>query len=339
MKSKILLFAFVTCITAAATAQLAFGQIPVIDSSQAGRGYLIGPGDVLKISVLDEEQFNVPQATVDEDGRIYIPFSEEGVTAKCRTEKQLKTDITELLKKYLKNPQVSVNVLERKSRPPAIVFGEIRSPQKIELTRKARLLDLISVSGGVTEDAGGIIQVYRTQPPLCEVEADPNWTVVDASKQDSEYVPSRMYSYSGLSKGSDKANPLIYPGDVIVVHKALPVYITGEVKSAQGVLIKEGGLTLTEALAKIGGINPTAKKKDIKIYRLKPDSKERETISANYDLIKKREQPDPILEPYDIIEVDKSKKSIAEIALELISGASRTALQTFSSGVPARIIY
>jgi polysaccharide biosynthesis/export protein len=333
MKSKILfLFALSICL-----AQVTFGQDKTV-SAQTPNGYLVGPNDVLKISVLGEPQFDVPQATVDEDGKIYIPFSEQGVTVKCRTEKQLKADITELLKKYLKNPQVSVSVLQRNSRPPAIIFGEIRTPTKFDLTRKARLLDLISLAGGVTDDAGGMIQVYHMQAPICEEgNADSIWTA--ETNQDSEYVPSRMYSYSGLGKGSEKANPLIYPGDVIVVHKALPVYITGEVKVPQGVYIKEGGLTLTEALAKIGGINPTAKRKDIKIYRLKPNSKERETISANYDLIKKREQQDPVLEPYDIIEVDKAKKPIAQIALELISGAGRTAIQTLSSQVPYKIVY
>ena len=338
MKSKILfLFVLSICL-----AQFAFGQdTPLVNAQMASapRGYLVGPGDVLKITVLGEAQFDVPQATVDEDGKIYIPFSEEGVEVKCQTEKQLKARISTLLSKYLKNPQVGVNIVQRNSRPPAIIFGEIRSPQKFELTRKARLLDLISLSGGVTDDAGGMIQVYHMQQPMCkeEIDADYDWSV--EVSQESEFVPSRMYTYSNLSKGSEKANPVIYPGDVIVVHKALPVYITGEVNTPQGLYIKENGLTLTEALAKIGGIKPTAKKKDIRILRLKPNSKDRETISANYDLIKKGTQKDLVLEPYDIIEVDKKEKTIPQIAFELFTGLGRTALTNFGAGIPNKILY
>jgi len=334
MKSKVLfLFVISLCL-----AQFAFGQQNTTVSVQTPRGYLVGPNDVLKISVLGEPQFEVQMATVDEDGKIQIPFSDEGVMAKCRTEKQLKADISQLLSKYLKNPQVSVNVLERKSRPPAIVFGEVRLPQQFILTRKARLLNLISASGGVTEDAGGIIQVYRLQPPLCSEErADSDWGA--ETEEGDEYVPSRMYSYSSLRKGTEEANPIINPGDVIVVHKALPVYITGEVGSPQGVYIKEGGLSLMEAIGKISGIKPEAKTKDIKIYRLKPNSKDRDIISVNFDLIKKGKQKDVMLEPYDIVEVDKSKKSIKQIVFEMATGLGRTALTGVSAGIPNKVLY
>jgi len=52
-------------------------------------------------------------------------------------------------------------------------------------------------------------------------------------------VPSRLYSLSNLRLGREEANPVIYPGDVIVVKKALPVYITGEVVAPQGILLKK----------------------------------------------------------------------------------------------------
>lgn len=350
MKSK---FLFLFALSVFCLAQSAFGQtvettpinspntVPVNVQAVRG-GYLVGPNDVLRITVLGEPQFDVGQATVDEDGKIQIPFADDGVMAKCRTEKQLKADIAQLLSKYLKNPQVSVNVLERRSRPPAIVFGEVRTPMQYDLKRKARLLDLISQSGGPTEDAGGIIQVYRMQPPMCKEEREEyNWTVEEVASVQSndEYVPSRMYSYSSMQKGGKDANPVINPGDVIVVHKALPVYIMGEVPQPRGVYIKEDGLYLKEAIAKIGGISRTAKTKDIKIYRLKPNSKDREIISVNYDLINKGKQDDVMLEPYDIVEVDKSKKSIAQLILETATGLGRTALTGVGAGIPNKILY
>ncbi len=71
----------------------------------------------------------------------------------------------------------------------------------------------------------------------------------------------------------------------------------------------------------------------------KANSKDREIIAANYDSIKKGQQKDLMLEPYDIVEVDKSKKSIQQIVFETITGVGRQALGSISSGLSYRIMY
>jgi polysaccharide biosynthesis/export protein len=251
--------------------------------------------------------------------------------------KELRAEVAQLLSKYLRNPQINLRVTQRKSRPPATVYGEVRIPQQVELRRDARLLEMISFVGGVTEEAGGMIQIFRTQPLMCgEVNKGNNWSTESNNGTD---VPTRMYSLNSLRQGREEANPIIYPGDVIVVHKASPVYITGEVASPQGIYLKEGGTSLVEAIAKLGGVRREAKTKDIKIYRLKPNSKDREIISVNYDLIKKGEQKDIMLEPYDIVEVDKSKKSIGQLVLETVIGVGRGAVGTLGTGLPTRVLY
>lgn len=299
-------------------------------------GYLVGPGDEITGKVLGEPQFDFA-ATIDEDGKFQVPFFDQQIQARCRTEKELRAEVAKLLSKYLKNPQISVRVTQRKSRPPATISGEVRNQQQIDLRREARLLELISFAGGVTEEAGGMIQIFRTTPPMCsETNQETNWSAESNNGLD---VPSRMYSLSSLRQGREEANPIIYPGDVIVVQKAAPVYITGEVVQPQGIYLKEGGTSLTEAIAKVNGVRREAKTKDIKIYRLKANSKEREIISVNYDLIKKGTQKDVMLEPYDIVEVDKSKKSIAQTILELATGAGRTAIGGFGNALPTRVLY
>lgn len=299
------------------------------------RGYLIGPGDVISIKVLGENQFDA-EAAVDQNGKIQVPFFNEGIVAQCRTEKDLRTDVTTLLSKYLRNPMITVRVTERNSRPPAVISGEVRAPQRVEMMRKASLLEVITFAGGTTEDAGGIVRVYRTKPPLCEdINSEVAWT-----KTDSDYeVPSRLYSLSSIQSGNEASNPTIFPGDLIIVEKASPIYITGLVVQPQGLRIPEGGLYLQRAIAMVGGVQREAKTKDIKIYRLKQDSQEREIINANYDLIKKGEQKDIMLEPYDIIEVDKSKKSIGQLVLETAIGIGRGTLTGFGTGLPQRVLY
>lgn len=330
MKFKVL----VLVVLALCTSQNFFAQETIINAD-ASRGYMLGPGDVVSIKVFGEKDFDIEEATVDADGKLQIPFFDQGVSAQCRTEKELTADVRQLLTKYLRNPQVSVRVKEQNSRPPATIYGEVRQQQQVVLTRETRLLELLSSAGGVTEDAGGMIQVFRTRKPMCgENGGDIIWN--DNDKSD---VPSRMYSLTSVKQGREEANPVILPGDIIVVLRAAPVYITGEVVAPQGIYLKDGGLSLTEAIAKIGGVRREAKTKDIKIYRLKANSKDRDIISVNYDLIKKGEQKDVMLEPYDIVEVDKSKKSIAQIIFETVTGTAKTAIGGIGTGLPQRILY
>ncbi len=326
---------WLVCVLTLGLLQTAFSQTVSVTPAPE-TGYLVGPGDEITGKVLGEPQFDFI-ATIDEDGRFQVPFFDQQIQARCRTEKELRDDVTKLLSKYLKTPQISVRVTQRKSRPPATISGEVKNQQQVDLRREARLLELISFAGGVTEEAGGMVQIFRTTPPLCsETNTDADWT---ADSNNGLDVPSRMYSLSSLRQGREEANPIIYPGDVIVVQKASPVYITGEVVAPQGIFLKEGGTSLTEAIAKVNGVRREAKTKDIKIYRLKANSKEREIIAVNYDQIKKGTQKDVMLEPYDIVEVDKAKKSVTQTILELATGAGRTALGGFGNALPTRVLY
>lgn len=328
MKVKVLFFiAIALCV-----AQISFGQQTTVPATLA-QGYLLGPGDVVEGKVLGEDQFNFV-STVDEDGKIQVPFFEEGVAAKCKTEKQLKADVAKLLSKYLKNPQVSVRVTERKSRPPAIVSGEVNEKQQVILYRKARLLELINLAGGLKKEASGMIEVFHTQPPVCtaSAEEDAFWKNEIAISRET---PSKMYSFASVKSGSDQSNPVIYPGDLIVARKAPPVYVIGEVVALREINIPENGLSLMEAVAQAGGLNREAKKKEITIQRLKPNSKEREFLKVNYELIKTGKQKDVMLQPDDIIVVDKTKKSIAQTILEIATGS----VQSFSNVLPQRVLY
>jgi polysaccharide export outer membrane protein len=331
-------FLFLGIISLFLTGLMSAQDVPVDVST--GKGYMLGPGDQVVGKVLGEEQFDFI-ATVDEDGKIEVPFFESPVVAKCKTERELRSHVTELLGKYLRNPQLSLRVTERKSRPPATIYGEVRTPQQVQLMRKATLIELIAFSGGITEEAGGMIQVVRTQPPICnEGSEEDNWK---PNTDDPTAVPSRLFSLANVKMGKEEANPIIYPGDVIVVQKALPIYVTGEVMAPQGVYLKEGGMSLSEAIAKIGGVRREAKTKDIKIYRLKPnaspESKDRTVIAANYDLIKKGTQPDIMLEPYDIIEVDKAKESIAMAIMKIAIGAGKNVIAAGSNSIGYKVLY
>jgi len=295
----------------------AVGQTIPVDADMS-KGYLVGPGDEITGKVLGESQFDFV-ATVDEDGKIEIPFVEKPMVATCKTEKELRVEVAQALSKYLKNPQLSVRVTERKSRPPVSIYGEVMKQQQVDLTRPAHLLELISYSGGPTEKNGGMVQVFRTRPPLC---ADPGvvkeW---QESARGDIGVPSQMYSLLSLEQGNEAANPEIFPGDVIVVQKAAPVYVVGQVVKPGEMGIPAEGLPLMQALAMASGMMPDAKKSDIKVYRRKPGTVQPEVITVNYNEVRKGGQKDIMLEPFDIVEVGKAPKSFVSYLTDFATGA------------------
>ncbi|MEP7214538.1 MAG: SLBB domain-containing protein, partial [Acidobacteriota bacterium] len=95
---------------------------------------------------------------------------------------------------------------------------------------------------------------------------------------------------------------------------------TGEVLKPGEINIPEGGLPLTQAVAMASGISREAKTKNIKIYRRKIGTSEQQVIVANYDQIKKGTEKDIMLEPFDIVEVDKAAKKFTDYLLEFATG-------------------
>lgn len=312
------------------------------------RKYLLGPGDVLDLRVFGEPQFN-DKLQVTDEGYVEVPFI-GAVAARCRTDVEIRKDITTALGKYLKSPQVSLRITEVKSRPPAVVFGAVRSPQRVQMQRKARLLELLAFSGGVTEQAGGDIQVFHTEPIMCperegaqfEVEVEAATEPADSSGQpdstsDPFGVPFTVYKISDLKLGRREANPVIRPGDIVIVGEATPVYITGAVVSPQGIALREK-LTITRAIAMVGGLRKDAKPSKLRIYRQKPDSKEQELVTVDFSAIRKQKAEDFFLQPYDVVEVpdDTGPK---KVLLDVLRGAVPGAASTLTNTLPYRVLY
>ena len=347
MKNTVLfLFIISIFLTGAVFAQdgaVATAQKPVSNSPRPGddivKGYMFGPGDEITGKVGFEPEYNFV-AVVDENGRIEVPFSDKPVVVQCKTEREVRSELTDLLKRDLRNPQLNLQTTKR-SRAFTSIYGAVTNAAHIELSKRATLMELIVAAGGTTEQASGSVQVFRIQAPPCTASDDANrWK---AESGDPSEIPSKIYSLSSLSLGSEESNPVILPGDIIHVQKAAPAYITGEVIAPQGIFLKENGTTLQEALGMISGTTQTAKTKEIKIFRLKPGSsptsKDRDVIVANLDMIKTGKQKDILLQPYDIVQVDKAKKPLALTILEFAIGAGKQAVQSAANSTGSKIIY
>jgi polysaccharide export outer membrane protein len=306
---------------------------------QGSKAYLLGPGDVLDIRVFGQPELSTSSAQIDSDGNLSsLPFLETPIPAKCRTDKQVQKDIAAAYAKFINNPQVSVRIAERNSRQPATVFGAVRQSARIEMKRKVRLNELIAVSGGFTERASGTIQILHTEPLMCpepgeEQEAQP----IDGTK-----IPLQIVKIAELRGGKLGANPVIRPGDYVLVTEAEPVYITGAVASPNGVYLRDQ-LTLTRALAMVGGARKEAKLTEVKIYRQVPGSTSQEIITVDVAAIRKNQKPDFMLQPYDVIEVPEagmfSSSRIGSTLMNALTGGVSSAISSTGTYLPSRIIY
>jgi polysaccharide export outer membrane protein len=260
------------------------------------QGYLLGPGDVLEIRVFGQHDLN-STVQVDSDGNLSsLPFLDP-IAAKCRTERAVQKDIAAAYTRLIKDPQVSVQVVARNSRQPASISGAIRQAGKIPMERRMRLNELIAASGGFTDKAAGTIQILHTQPLLCPGPGEQAESLPIAGTA----VPLQVLKIADLAKGT--ANPVIRPGDLVLVTEAEPVYITGSVVSPGGIMLRDQ-LTLSRALAMVGGPRKEANQSDVRIYRQKAGTAEQEIIKVDFEAVKKNQKPDVFLQPYDVIEVN-----------------------------------
>ena len=298
------------------------------------KDYPLGPGDVVELRVFGEPQFDGAY-DVDTEGKLTIPFVERPIDARCRNIDQVRKEVVTSLAKFLRSPQVYMRVKEQHSRPAAVVYGAVRVPLQFQMHRRARLLELISNSGGVTEQANGTIQITHREAAVCPepdevTEGRSSVQGVDASG----LVPFSIYKVADLKLGKPEANPFIRPGDIVYVAEASPVYITGAVTAPQGLYLRER-LTLTRALAMVGGIRKDAKTSEVRIYRQKDGGLSSEPLVADYRKIQRKQSPDIELQAYDVIEVPEKGVSVKDVLLGFAKTGAGSVVQ--SAGV--RVLY
>jgi len=338
--------------------------------SQGVRGYLLGPGDVLDVRVFGQPDLS-SVVEIDDQGQISsLPFLETPIPAQCRTEKEVQRDISAAYAKYIRNPQVSVRIAERKSRPPATISGAVRNPMQVTMFRRVRLHELVTKAGGWTDRASGTIQIMHTQPEMCpepevisaiptNASAEPAKASIEPTKVSVEPIkasavttnasaePAKtsgeptagtfgimVYKISDLKMGKEAADPYIRPGDIVILTEGEPVYVTGAVVAPQVVTLKDG-MTLQRALAMTGGPTRQAKTSAIHIYRVKEGKLGPEDLVFNYDTIKKGQQQDVLLRPYDIIDVRQIGTFAPRNLADMVMGLGKT----MATSLPMTMIY
>lgn len=204
--------------------------------------YVIGHGDKLGISVYrNSDMDSSPQ--VDAMGNISIPLLGD-MKVSGLTTYQLRDKITEGLRKYITNPQVTVTVSTYQSQK-VTVMGEVSSPGILQLEQPQPISILITKCGGFTENAN--------QENVTVIRKDPK-----GSQQIITVDVKKVFK-----EGDTKQNILIYKDDIIYVPKdERKITILGEVGSP-GIINIKGKMGILEAITKVGGFTGEANKNNV----------------------------------------------------------------------------
>lgn len=239
---------------------------------------LIGPGDLLRISVLREPELG-EQVRVLDSGNITLPLIGDVHVAGLDPGAAANTIAALYLREnYLKHPDVDVFVQQYDSAPVS-VLGQVRNPGTYMITAPRTLLDLLAMAGGLTPVADRHIMIERGP----------------GAKQREERVFLSNRSHDALM-----ANVIIDPGDRILVPKAGIVYVVGDVGRPGGyVMENESRMTVLQAIAMAGGVAHTANKKKARIIHNLNGAFDAEELPLRQ--IERGEAPDELLHANDVI--------------------------------------
>lgn len=213
----------------------------------ASEEYLVGVGDILKISVYDHPDLDTI-SRVSGNGNIHIPLI-GNVNVKNISTEQLSIKLEHLFADgYLVNPKVNVFVEEFRSKK-AIILGKVRRPGLYELSGPTTLLELISKAGGLTNDASNSATIKRS----------------DLSGKNKNLITVDLVTL--LEHGDVSQNIMLQNEDSVFIAKAGMAYVTGEVKKPNAYKVEKDS-TILKFVTIAGGFTGKAAENRIKLIRI-----------------------------------------------------------------------
>src|SRR5262245_44906872 len=121
--------------------------------------YRLGPGDVIGIYIDKHPEDSVERVTVSPVGRVYFPLV-GNVTVVGKALPQLQEYFSSTVAEFLKDPRVTWSLLEASSAKIG-VLGDVRQPGVLVMTRPLRVLDAITMAGGISETGSQNLSILR----------------------------------------------------------------------------------------------------------------------------------------------------------------------------------
>ena len=283
---------------------------PQVAAPARPSAYILGPEDQVTIVVLDIEEIGTKPMSIDLQGNINVPLVGR-VHAGGLTVEQLETQLVPRLRKYVKEPQVTVAVAEFRSQPVS-VLGSVNKPGMHQLQGRKTLFEVLSLAEGLRNDAGNSIKLTRQMAwgpiPL------PTAVVNEAAG----YSVAEVAVNSVMEARNPQENIQVMPNDVISVPRAALVYVVGNVRKSGGfVLGEKDGISTLQAVALAEGLDRGAAPQNAKIFRTHHDNGQRIEIPVDLKKILSGKGQDLPMFANDILFVpNNASKAAAYRALE-----------------------
>lgn len=236
--------------------------------------YLVGVRDVLNIEVYGEKDLS-GSFPVGEDGTLDFPLVGR-VPVSGLTPSDIDQTLTSLLARdFLQNPQVTVRI-EGYSSQPVQVLGSVGKPGTVYLVGPTRLLDILTLAGGIKDEGATEVRVsHKAQPDK----------------------PDLVSLEQLVTFGTN--NVPIQPGDVVYVPPGPLIFVSGEVLKP-GTVTYRDGLTAVQAINKAGGATGRANLRRVYLLRdgVRTRINARKVIHGN--------MADVVLKPDDHLIVNES---------------------------------
>ncbi|MBN1567872.1 MAG: polysaccharide biosynthesis/export family protein [Acidobacteria bacterium] len=268
-------------------------------AARFSQDYLLGPGDVVEVTVFGIEELKGKQLTLDSEGRISLPFINV-VQLMGLTSRESEVKISALYEaSVMKNPQVAISVKEYRSQF-INVLGAVLKPGTYQLTRRSFLVDALAMAGGLlaekAESTAFVNRAALTNSTPAEITAG-----VTPERIEVDLIQL-------LEKGDISLNVPIYAGDVITVPERVErfYYVLGDVNRGGAFEFKKGErITLSQALASAGGLLNTAKTSKAAIMRQQSDGSSQQ-IPVDVKKVLRGQSPDIELAQNDVVFVPGS---------------------------------
>ncbi len=267
--------------------------------------YLIGPSDLLTVTVFETEDLNA-EARVSSRGYISLPILDR-VNVLDLTVAEAEEKIETLLKeKYLQNPHVSVFIKDRVSNQITLV-GSFNKPGNYDFVSGRRLLDIIAVAEGMTDNAAAIAYLTREDRKTGKQQ----YYVVDLEAL--------------VKDGNMDYNVAISGGDVIFIPEAGKCFVDGAVRKPGSYPVK-GDMTITEAIVLAGGLASYADNDKIKLVRYNGNGK-RVIISLSFNDLQEGLGDTIKIKDQDVIFAESSSSGLFSTGMGFTLGFMGTGIQ------------
>lgn len=260
--------------------------------------YRIGPEDLLQITLYNvtpdssltpsSDARMTPRTLsmrVSQQGIIALPLLGE-IRVSGMTAAEVENALRKAYEKYIYNPQVGVFIAEYRQR--VSVIGAAVKPGVFELTGPKTVIDILAMAGGVTEQAGTQVHIYRQGP----------------NGRESHVIDLQVLASNASLITAGNAGVITMPvqaGDVINVPLAGMFFVDGAVK-APGSYPLGRRYSLSQALAKAGGVDRDLYSSDVTILR-RGTSGGAEPINIDLNKVVAGSSSDPQIEADDVIVV------------------------------------